>query len=99
MTSRDPICIFIPPTDWQGDLLVQYLRGEGIDAYLANRHSTACWGNGSLPQAKLEVLVPQAQATEAQKALAEFFAEAGESTMTPDEPSEEGSAESPGPCP
>ncbi len=64
---REPVCICEPETEWEGDLLVQKLNGEGISAFLANRSSTSLWGDGALPFAKLEILVPAVDAERAKE--------------------------------
>lgn len=65
--NRNPVCIYEPETEWEGDLLVQKLSSEGVDAFLANRSSTSLWGNGALPFAKLEILVPADDAEHAKE--------------------------------
>lgn len=73
MSPEEPTCVFRPRDDWQGDLLVQYLRAHQIDAHLANRASVGLWGDGSLSLAKLEILVPGDQSEQASTLIEEYF--------------------------
>jgi len=73
MGQGEPVSVFRPQDQWQGELIVQTLRDYGIDAYLANRASVSLWGNGSMPFVKLEILVPQELAEKASSLIGEFI--------------------------
>jgi len=78
MEARDPICVFSPQNEWEGELMVQHLRANGIEAHLANRASVGLWGNGSLPLVKLEILVSQQQSHAASTLIDQFLTDQDE---------------------
>jgi len=73
--DRTPIRVFSPSQEWQGELILQRLRGAGIHGYLANRSTLGLWGGGSVPAVSLEILVPHDQAEAARSLISEFLAE------------------------
>jgi len=64
--------VFSPEMEWQGDIIVQELKDNGIDAYLANRTTNNIWG-GEIPFTKLEILVPEAQESRAKELIDSFL--------------------------
>ncbi len=72
--ARRVVTVFLPETEWQGDLIVQELKSAGLDAYLANRSTEVAWG-GIEPMTKLEILVPEEEATKAQEIIDQFLSE------------------------
>ncbi|NLX04150.1 MAG: hypothetical protein GXY33_03280 [Phycisphaerae bacterium] len=84
MSDLQPVCVHRPQTEWQADLLVQFLRDNEVNAHLANRASVGLWGDGSLPFAQLEVLVPSDQASRASVLIAEFLEEPAEDDPLPE---------------
>lgn len=91
MSQREPVSVFVPKNEWQGELLLQHLRAAGIDGYLANRASAGLWGDGLRALAKLEILVPDDQVERAMALIDEFLAETSspekESSADADDPS------------
>ena len=61
VSHREPVCVCRPKDEWQAELIVQYLRTNGVDAYLANRAIVGVWGFSSRPFGELEILVPYDQ--------------------------------------
>ncbi len=76
MEERKIVNVFGPETQWQGELIVQYLKDAGIEAYLANRSTAAVWGDVA-PLGDLEILVPEEQASRAKELIEEFLSSHG----------------------
>lgn len=73
MSQREPVCVYRPTDQWQGELIVQHLSANKIDAHLANAASVALWGDGSTSFVALEVLVPKELAGKAARMIDEFL--------------------------
>jgi hypothetical protein len=76
MEERNIVNVFGPETEWQGELIVQHLKDAGIEAYLANRSTSAVWGDVS-PLGDLEILVPEDQEPRAKELIQEFLSSHG----------------------
>lgn len=75
MDRQEPQCVFSPKSEWQGELIAQFLRDNGIETHLANRGSVGLWGDGSTPLAQLDLLVPQDRAQEASQLIEQYLTE------------------------
>jgi len=67
------VCIHKPTNEMIGEMMRQDLADAGIKALIANCGSVGLWGDGSLPLASLELLVPQDQADRALSLLSEKY--------------------------
>lgn len=77
MDKHDPVVIAEPASEWQGELLVQFLRNRGISAFLVNAASNSLFGDGLPALTPIQVVVPQEVAEEA-TVLAGTFIECGQ---------------------
>jgi hypothetical protein len=77
MEERNIVAVFYPETEWQGDLIVQELKGAGIEAYLANRSSANLW-SGIMSVDRMEILVPEEKAEEARTVIDQFLSRPAE---------------------
>ncbi len=72
MDKRKPVCVMRPNVEWQAQMIVQYLKDGGVDAFLANRASVGLWGDGTMPVVGLEVLVPAEQKETAESMIEDY---------------------------
>ncbi len=74
--EKNIVTVYKPMSEWQGDIIVQELKDNGIDAYLANRSTANVWG-GDIPLSRLEILVPEGQEAKAKELIDRFLADHG----------------------